>query len=209
MLLAGCATPPKLAMGPDLALFPRADATITPKVAGRVALWVPPQVAAMQNVGERPLGVSSDLHIPIGRIVEQAAQLALGDALAGGVEPVAAMPAAGTGLQATLVVDAVRGVDRSRILWLLPVPIFGVVGDAEIDLQVVIDMRPLDAQGRTVWTRSYDGGRVVWKRLPGSGETVNAGIVRLSHEAAWRLALQAVGELREWLEAERVRPREL
>jgi len=209
LLFAGCATPPKLSVGPDPALFARTAAATATKVAGRVALWVPPQVAAMHNVGERPLGASSDLRIPIGRIVEQAVQLALGDALAGGVESVAAMPAAGAGHLATLVLDAVRGVDRSRILWLLPVPILGVIGDTEFDVQVAIDMRLLDAQGRTVWTHRYDSGRAVWQRPAGSGESASAGIVRLTHEAAWRLAQQAVAELREWLEAERLRPREL
>jgi len=107
------------------------------------------------------------------------------------------------------VVDSVRCVDRVRLLWLLPVPYLGVIGDTEVDVQMTFELRLLDGQGRSVWTRSYDSGRVVWKRLAGSNESGDAGIVRLAHEAAWRLSQQAATDLRDWLVAERGKPREL
>jgi len=207
VLLAGCAAP--LQVGPDPALFPRSAEATAGKVTGRVALWVPAQVAAAENRSERVLGAGSNLHVPVGRIVEQAARLALGDALSGGVQPVDALPPAGAGVSATLVFDSVRCVDRVRLLWLLPVPYLGVIGDTEIDVQLTFDVRLLDAQGRSVWTRSYDGGRVVWKRPSGSSESADAGIVRLAHEAAWHLSQQAATDLRDWLAAERSKPREL
>lgn len=207
MLLAACATP--LQLGPNPALFARGTTAHMDQVAGRVALWVPAQVAATENHGERLLGGRSNLHVPAGRIVEQAARLALDDALIGGAQPVDALPPAAAGHSATLVFDSVRCVDRVRLLWLLPVPIFGMIGDTEVDVQLAFDLRLLDAQGRSVWTRSYDSGRVVWKRPSGSSESGDAGIVRLAHEAAWRLAQQMATDLRDWLAAERGKPREL
>ena len=206
-LLAGCATP--LLVGPNPALFPRSAEASAGQVAGRVALWVPVQVAATENHSERLLGAGSNLHLPVGRIVEQAARLALGDALRGGVQPVDALPPAGGGVSATLVFDGVHCVDRVRLLWLLPVPILGIIGETEIDVQLTFELRLHDAQGRNVWTRSYDSGRVVWKHPAGSSESAEAGIVRLAHEAAWRLSQQAVTDLRDWLVSERGKPREL
>ena len=207
LLVAGCAAP--LQVGPDPAWFGRGEEPTTNKAAGRVALWVPPQVAAAENVSERPLGGDANLHVPVGRIVELAARQALGDVLDGGVQAVASMPAPGAGQSATLVVDTIRCVDRVRVLWLLPMPILGVIGDSQIEVQLTFDLRLIDARGGTVWTRSYDSGTVVWKRPPGRSESLPAGIVRLAHEAAWRLSQQAANDLREWLEAERVKPREL
>jgi hypothetical protein len=207
LLLVGCATP--LQVGPNPALFPRSAEAPTGQVAGRVALWVPPHVAATENQSDRLLGAGSLMHVPVGRIVEQAARLALGDALSGGVQRVDALPPAGAGYNSTLVLDSVRCVDRVRLLWLLPVPIFGIIGDTEIDVLVAFEMRLLDAQGRTVWTRTYDSGRVVWKRPAGSKESGEAGIVRLAHEAAWRLSQQVATDLRDWLVTERSKPREL
>jgi hypothetical protein len=52
-------------------------------------------------------------------------------------------------------------------------------------------------------TRTYDAGREVWKPRPRPTEMAEDGIVRLAHEAAWRLAQQAVLDLRQWLEAQR------
>lgn len=207
LLLAACATP--LPVGPNPALFPRSAKAPMDQVAGRVALWVPAQVAATENHGERLLGARSNLHVPAGRIVEQAARLALDDALIGGAQPVDALPPAAAGYSATLVLDTVRCVDRVRLLWLLPVPIFGIIGETEVDVQLAFDLRLLDARGRSVWTRSYDSGRVVWKRPSGSSEAGDAGIVRLAHEAAWRLSQQMATDLRDWLAAERSKPREL
>lgn len=46
--------------------------------------------------------------------------------------------------------------------------------------------------------------------MNGTGQgKVNERLLRLNHEAAWRLAQRALSDLREWVEADRMRPRSL
>jgi len=135
----------------------------------------------------------------------------LGDALDGGVQPVEAVPPPGIGFSATLVVDAVRAECRRRTLWLIPMPppLFVLAGQ-EVVTRLAFDLRLVDGQGHTVWTRTYDSGSEAVKRASfWSPEATPDGLVRMAHEAAGRLSQQAVSDLRDWLVVERSKPREL
>jgi hypothetical protein len=214
-LLGGCAAPAPHEAAVNLALFAPAASAPDSRHPGRVAMLMPPQVQGTVYLGEKLIGYPSDsrqLRIPSGRIVEQAALTALGDALPGQVEQVSAPPASSDGFKATLVIDAVRFEYHERVQMVLPllIPVVGtLIVISEVDTRLAFDLRLLDAQGHTVLTRTYDGGREIWKAPPETFEWSADGIVRLAHEAAWRLAQQAVRDLRDWLEAERIRPREL
>jgi hypothetical protein len=138
--------------------------------------------------------------------------MALADALRGGAQRVIEVPAANAGFAATLMIEAVRvehGSERSGGVIVVPVRPF-LAPEWSFFVHLAFDLRLLDAQGRTVWTRTCDGGCEVWKRPSfWSTEQLPAGMVRIAHEAAWRLSQQAVGDLRDWLAAERSKPREL
>ena len=206
--LGGCASPALVAVDP--ALFARASVDAENQTVGRVALLVPPQVAGTLYQAEwLGGGVAADMRLPIGQIVEQAALAAIGDGLRGGVQRVVAAPPANDGFSGTLVIDAVRFEYSVRVLWLLPVPVLGMIGETESGARLSFDVTLLDTQGRNVWTRTFDTNREVWKRPQNGRESPKEGVVRLAHEAAWRLSQQAVRDLREWVDAERMRPRSL
>lgn len=207
VVLCGCGVMFRGALKPEL--FPRDTVVSAVPLKGSVALLLPPQVAASVNRGQRTGGRSSDLELPIGRIVEAALQLALADALTGGVQAVESIPPANSGHVGTLVVDAVQCADRVRVVWMLPVPVLGLIGDTETDVQVSVDVRLLDTEGRAVWSRHYDDGRQVWKPQLFKHETGTDAIVRLAHESAWRLARQVSDDVREAVAAERGRARSL
>jgi len=203
----GCASKYEGAFNP--ALFPRGAVAADSRTPGRVALLVRPQVQDVVHEGvDAP---ASGVRLPVGRIVEEAMRAAVGDALRGGVQRMNEVPMAGAGLDATLVIEAVRVGHDDKLLWIVPIPVFPfVMGDKDIYAQLAFDLSLLDAQGRAVWTRSYDGGRELYKRPSfWSSERLPVGLVRMAHETAWRLSQEAVGDLREWLEAERIKPREL
>jgi hypothetical protein len=205
-MLGGCASTHEGAVNP--ALFPRGTVAPEVRLVGPVALWVPAEVRATVVVGESLIAApipNRHVQVPVGRIVEQAALAALTEAFPGGVRSVQTAPARGEGLQATLVIDAVRFEYRDRLKYLVPVPVPGsplIVGDT-VDVWLAFDLRLLDSQGRTASTRSYDAGRETWTPKPRATELAEDGIVRLAHEAAWHLAQQAVLDLRRWLELQR------
>lgn len=179
---------------------------LPPPLPGKVALVMPPGVADQVDA---PM---SAVRVHIGQIVGQASETALRDSLQGGATRLAAPPAAGAGYGATLTVQAIRFSHRQQLLWLVPLPGFvGAVGQVESTVRLAIELSLIDAQGRTVWTRTYadDAGRVVLPRFEGIPESQPQAIVRLAHEAAWRLARQLAGDYRAWWAEERARPREL
>jgi hypothetical protein len=206
VLSAGCASTHEGAIDPGL--FPRAAVAPERRIAGRMALLVPPQVRAVSYDALPTIRVN--VRLPIGRIVEQAALAALGDAMGGGVQPVEALPPGG-GVDATLVVDAVRAEYHRRLSLLIPAPppLF-YIDDYTVDARLAFDLRLVDAQGRTVWTRTYDTGAEIMKHESiWKGAATPEGLVRIAHDAAWRLWQQAVADLRDWLAAERNKLREL
>lgn len=207
-LSVGCASP-QYEGAFDPALFPQVGTEAGSRTPGRVALLVLPQVQELVYEGTRRPAYS--VRVPVGRIVEEAVRTALGEALQGGAQRVNEAPAAGTGFAATLVIEAVRVEHDSKLLWIMPLPVYPyLIGDSAAYAQLAFDLRVLDAQGRPVWTRTYDSGREIYKR-PAllRSETLPVGLVRMAHESAWRLSRQVVVDLRDALAAERSRPREL
>ena len=205
VLMGGCAsTPPADLVNP--ALFARSAVLPESRTPGRVALLVPVQVQGTIYRSDKYDII--DLRLPIGRVVEQAMLAALGDGRRGGVQQVSAVPPPGSGFGATLVVDALRYEHHFKWLWIVPVPLPPfVVGQTEASSQLAFDVSLLDAEGQRVWTRTYDAGSEIWK--PTNAELPSSALVRLAHEEAWRLAQQAMHDLADWLNAERIKPREL
>jgi len=113
--------------------------------------------------------------------------------------------------QATLAVDAVRFELRQRLLWYVPVSLLTGISKYESSALLALDLSLFNAQGRAAWARTYsdDAGRLTWTSPPTDSESLPEGITRLAHEAAWRLSQQATRDLRDWLEAERAKPRKL
>jgi hypothetical protein len=209
MLLGGCAITHEGKLDP--ALFARSPPVSRAKASGRVALLVPPPVRDTVVLGESLIDspiLNHHVRVPIGHIVEEAALAALDDALSGGVKRAASLPSSDQGFAATLVIDAVRFEYRDRLQYLLPIPVPGmpIIVGSRVDVRLELDLRLIDAQGQAVLARSHAAGPEVWTPKPRTTEQAEDGIVRLAHEAAWRLAQQAAGELRAWLEAQRTGP---
>ena len=205
VLLYGCASVREAQL--NTGLFPRNTTETESRAPGRVALLLQPAVKDMVHQGDD--GPAKRMRLPIGRIVAQAMLTSADEAFAGGAERVDEPAPAGAGFGATLVIQAARVSYHSRLLWFLPLPVLGGAGDSEFDAQLALDVSLLDAQGRVVWTHSYDSGRQIWEHSFGEQALVQDGLLRLTHEMAWRLSQQAVRELRDWMEAERMRPRVL
>lgn len=204
-LLAGCVT--RRETTPDPTLFPRTPAAPETRLPGRAAVLATTTVKDLMHEGDD--GPVRVLRVPIGAIVVQAMLASADSAFVGGAQRLDALAAAGAGHVATLVIQAVRVSYHSRLLWILPLPFLGGMSDHEYDVQLAIDVTLLDARGGLVWTRSYDDGRQIWPHeWTEQGKSIE-GLLRLTHEAAWRLAQRALGDLREWVEAERMRPRSL
>lgn len=204
LLLGGCATTYEGQFDP--ALFDRGAASAPEqRMPGRVALLVPTetQVTVVQ--------IGRQMRLHAASIVEQSLLAALGEDLQGGADRVDAVPAAGGRYQATLAVDAVRVEHRQRLVWYLPLSLLAGVSKFESSITLTLDLTLFDAQGQPVWTQAYiDGaGRFEWKNPSMDVEAIIQGITRLVHQAAWRLSQQASHDLRDWLEAERARPRKL
>jgi hypothetical protein len=201
-LLQGCASYEGV---PNPAWFPRAAAIDEgSRTPGRVALWVQPQVQATVSVIERVL------RLQVGSIAERAVLATLGEGLQGGVQQVYAAPQA-AGYSATVVIDAARFEHHERTLWSFWVPPLSSVSRYEATVALAFDSSLFDAQGRLVWRRTYDddAGRLVWTTPSASSAPLPEDIGRVTHEAAWRLAQQVLRDVREWMDGERMRPREL
>jgi len=206
LALTGCAAPYEGGANP--ALFRRgvdeSQARPAP-LPGRVAVVLAPAVSA------QVVDITTQIRLHIGQIVEQATVAALADSLQGGVSPLPAPPPVDAGYSATLLIQAIRFEHRQHLLWLLPLPyLVGFVGQAEHRTTLALDLSLLDAQGRTLWTRTVvdDAGRVVLPNFQ-QPESEPQALLRLAHDAAWRLAVQLAADHRQWWSEERARPRAL
>jgi hypothetical protein len=120
-------------------------------------------------------------------------------------------PPDASGSSATLVLDAVRFEHEERTLWFVWIPPLSGISRLETSTRLVFDVSLLDAQGGPVWKRTYedDAGRLAWT-TPSAGKTpLPEDIGRLAHQAAWRLARRAMRDVGEWMDTERLQPREL
>jgi len=76
--------------------------------------------------------------------------------------------------------------------------------------EIEFDVTLFDARGGLVWTRTYDdAGRLVWTTTSADSTPLPKDIGRVAHESAWRLGQRASRDLREWMDAERMRRRSL
>lgn len=228
LLLAGCAQTEEqkaqLAevrqVKPDATLFRVEPVAPERRLPLRLALLVSPSVPGAKT--SLPLGPGSwvvrknvqplSWQVQVASVVEAALAKSIGEATQAEVRSVSAMPRPGDGFDATLEVVSVRFDYDERLLWLvpIPIPIVGfVAGNFEASMRLAVQLRLVDAQGQQVWTKYYDDGvqRAEWQ-FP-SDDRWLPGVQRVVHEAAWRLAQQALQDLRDWQAAERVRPRAL
>ena len=150
------------------------------------------------------------MRVAIGSIVASAMLTSAGEAFSDGAERIEALAGDDTRYTATLVVQSVRLSYHQRLLWLIPLPyLMTGLGDTEFAVHLALDVTVLDPQGRVVWTRNYDDGHQIWPHdWTEQGKALD-GLQRVTHEAAWRQSQQAMRDLREWAEGERMRPRSL
>lgn len=192
LLLGGCA-------GFDITANPaRVPAGATPpdhRTPGRIALVVPAHVQRTVVVLMSP----PPFRLHAGAIVEQSMRAALMDGVADRVVSSQDPPPADAGFDGTLKIDSVRATYQQR------------TRDSfhyESSVRLSFDASLLDARGRVVWTRTYDDvGRATWTSME-----FYAGVKAIeiaTHDVAWRLSQQATKVVREWLQAERVKPRDL
>ena len=204
-LLAGCAS--RREMPIDVALFPSTPVAPETRAPGRVAVLLQPAVKDLVHEGED--GPARSMRIPIGRIVAKAMLASAAEVFTSGADSLEAAAGDDMRYAATLIVQSARVSYHSRLLWMLPLPFVGGVGDSEFDAQLALDVTVLDPQGRVVWTRTYDDGRQVWPHEWIDQAKAPDGLLRVTHEAAWRLSQNVMRDLREWAEGERIRPRNL
>jgi hypothetical protein len=173
-------------------------------VPGRVELLIP----LRQQVAVIELGPQLRLHAV--SILEHTLLAALDGEVRSGAQRVDTLSTVG-GPSATLAIDDVRFGIRQRLLWYVPVSLTAGITKLETSATLTIDLSLFDAQGRPVWTRTYqdDTGRLTWTSPSTSRESVPEGLTRLAHEAGSGLSRQAARDVRDWLEAERGEPRRL
>jgi hypothetical protein len=219
LLVSGCATFVDVGK-PDTALFARTPGSTDPGPSPHVAVI---DNAALTEFKYEWTKGSPRLLIPIGQIVEAAAVAALTDEFG---LPVAQYPSAEAAtlekgpvaLVAMVTLQPVKFEvhDESFPLW---IPLFPVVLPVATrqDVRLVVEWQVLDAKGSLLWTRRYDSGDVKMTPMPESrGRSAHSGAekeprfyVRLAHQAAYTLMREAARDMRNWVEAERLRERVL
>ncbi len=191
VLLVGCASTHEGKLDPRS--FAQGSAARASKSIGRVSLVMSPDLRDTVDLGESLIQSPipyRHVQVPTGRIVEHALRTALDDALTFGVQDAQSIPPPGNDLSAIVVVKSVHFEYHDRLQYVLPIPLPGLplVVVSEVEVRLAFDLQLLDARGHTVQVRTYESGREVWMPKPRATEMAEDGIVRLAHEAAWRLA---------------------
>jgi hypothetical protein len=200
-VLAGCTI---LEIRPlEPALFPPANSQPAMRDATRVRVTLsePQQSFTSPSLSFR----AAQVKLPIGAIVEAAAQLALR-------EQFEAVPSAETtepGLR--LFVSQVTPEITSRLIYVIPVP-GGVIDRVDLSSRLTFNLAVLAPDGSARWTRHYDTGlelvQIKREHLL-STESLQTAMQRSLHEQAARLMRLAAADLRTWLAQERTRERVL
>ncbi len=218
---AGCAT---IDGRVDPTMFPAAREAATdrpvpdrPPVA--VGLALPAPLVAQDYIGER-LGdfMGPRVRVPIGRIVEAAALRALGETFQGAARRTdgdGSRADSGDTADAVAAVVAIRRIEmnyRHELSFFLPIhPAFPSV--RRLTVRLVLDAELRDPAGRPLWSKTLDSGAIEpsTPRSPLSSgfEDPRTSVIRLAHQAAWRVLLDLAREARDWIEAEHSRERRL
>lgn len=187
----------------DAALFPAAGSLPASREAVRViaTLSQPGQSYTSPTVAFR----AAQVQLPIGQIVEAAAQLALREQF----ESVAPAPTPEPGLH--IVVSHVAPETTSHLVYVIPVP-GGLIDRVDVTSRLSFSLTVLAPDGSPRWSRDYDSGRerVRLKREHlFVVEPLQSGMQRALHEQAARLMRLAAADLRAWWVQERTRERVL
>ena len=210
LALAACTSVPvKVAFDP--ALFPRQPVETT--FDGRVAVLADPAAVEMTVTGEkvqRGLDLERPLHVPIGRVVHEAALAAFADAFRGGA-PTADRAGAVPGAP-TVALRVVHYDYHTRLLGRFAVPfLFVTVWEKwRLDVQLAIELRLLDVDGAVLLSTVYSSGLRTWEHTEAQTAEGNVEeLVRVTHETAFSLMRDAARDVGEWLRSERMRERRL
>jgi hypothetical protein len=200
LALAGCTSAPVTATV-DPALFPRREGTAP--FGGSVGLFMDPASLEMTVVTRDRIQIgrlpgSAPVRMPVGRIVEEAALASFARAFRDGVR-VGESPGEAKSDRETVVALDVASAPQS--------------GRRATDVRLVVQLQLHGADGALLWSNVYDSGLQAWEpqRRPfsQSPETEYEGLLRLTHETAYRLMEQAARDVGEWLRNEQLRERRL
>lgn len=199
LLLGGCAVIEPRPLDP--ALFPPPPAATAPRLPATVALTV---AIPDQSYTNPPIRLRrNQVQLPIGRIVEAAAQVALREQF----QRVDAGAGDGRGLALRLS-DIEPAVD-SALIYIVPIP-GGLIDRVDVTTRLAFKLAVVAPDGSLRWSRVYDSGAERVKVRHESFlvyETLEVAMQRRFHEQAARLMRDAAADLRSWLEQERRRER--
>jgi hypothetical protein len=228
---AGCAT---VEGRVDPAMFPAAReaaadrSTAAPSARDRsaadrspvaIGLALPAQLVAQEHLGERLNdSTATRVRVPIGRIVEAAGLRALAETFEGGVRrtddgDLRADSGDPAGAVAAVVAITRIEVDyRDELRYFVPLgPL--ILSDSRLTLRLVLGAELRDPAGRPLWSKTLDSGAIephtLRSPLAKGYEDRPTSVIRLAHQAAWRLLLDLAREARDWVEAEHSRERRL
>jgi hypothetical protein len=187
----------------DVALFPTPGSLPANREAARVLLSLsePAQSDTSPSVAFR----AARVQLPIGRIVEAAAQLALREQF----ESVTSGPTAEPGLR--MVLSNVAPETTSHLIYEIPVP-GGVIDRVDVSSRLSFSLTVLAPDGRPRWSRDHDSGRervLLMREHLWAPEPLQSGMQRALREQAARLMRLAAADLRAWGVQERMRERVL
>jgi hypothetical protein len=199
VLLGGCAVIQPRPL--DAALFPPPPMAPAPRLAATVALAVAIPDQSYTNPPTRLHRHQAQL--PIGRIVEAAAQLALREQF----ERVEVGASDGLALRLTDIVPQVE----SALIYMVPVP-GGLIDRVDVTTRLAFRLALVAPDGSLRWSRVCDSGAEPVKARRErflAQQPMEAAMQRRFHEQAARLMRDAAADLRRWLEQERRRERVL
>lgn len=199
VLLGGCTVIQPRPL--DAALFPPPPMAPAPRLPATVALAVTTPDQSYTNPPTRLHRHQAQL--PIGRIVEAAAQLALREQF----ERVDVGASDGLALHLTDIVPKVE----SALIYVFPL-FGGLIDRVDVTTRLAFRLAIVAPDGSLRWSRVYDSGSELVNAQRASflvQEPVEKAMQRRFHEQAARLMRDAAADLRSWLEQERQRERVL
>lgn len=223
---AGCATVDGRV---DPAMFPAAREAATDRSAEdrstavhapvAIGLALPAPLVAQAYLGERlDDSGGTRVRVPIGRIVEAAALRTLAGTFDGGVrrtdggDPRTDSGDTAGAVAAVVAITRIEMDYRDELRYFVPLgPL--ILSDSRLTVRLVLGAELRDPAGRPLWSKTLDSGAIE-PRTPRSPllkgyEDRPTSVIRLAHQAAWRLLLDLAREARDWIEAEHSRERRL